>query len=147
MNEEDAIRDIYKKIEREKVLIQAANMMRANTNNPAVRSRLDSQMRDGNRNITFFEERLKELQQRMQGVSLDGDGPAPPPKDSGDALASGRVSGGYGDLAPPRQPFAGGGPKPRPNFSKLGWSRVSFPGKILMLTICTTILFARPNKV
>lgn len=128
MNEEDAIRDIYKKIDREKALIQAASMMRGSTDNPAVRSRLDSQMRDGQRNITFFEQRLQDLQQRLQSASLGDDGPTPPPKDSSHAWPGG--SGGYGDLAAPRQPFAGGGgsgggggSRPRPNFSKLGGSR------------------------
>ncbi|KAJ2894614.1 Protein kinase C-like [Zalerion maritima] len=131
MNEEDAIRDIYKKIEREKALIQAANMMRGSTDNPAVRSRLDSQMRDGTRNITFFEQRLQELQQRMSGISLGGnDGPTPPPKDSGQPWSS-STPGGYGggDLGAPRQPFAGGqgGSKPRPNFSKLDLIKYDSP--------------------
>ncbi|WYZ45904.1 hypothetical protein EsH8_IX_000129 [Colletotrichum jinshuiense] len=111
MNDEDAIQNILKKIEREKALLNAANAMRAQTNNEAVRSRLDSQMRDGRRNLQFFEEKLREAQMRrgMDNMSIgspSGDGrplsgdmmddpsgpPAPPPKDA-NAWAE---RGGYG---------------------------------------------------
>ncbi|KAK3687813.1 hypothetical protein B0T22DRAFT_139724 [Podospora appendiculata] len=115
MADEQKILDITKKIEREKVLINAANAMRQQTNNEAVRSKLDTQMREGRRNLEFFEDRLRELQMRKLGHSMDsmslagstlhgstrnsadyrndGDGPpAPPPKD-----ASGRPDrSGYG---------------------------------------------------
>jgi classical protein kinase C len=142
MNEEEAIQNIYKKIEREKALINAANAMRASTTNEAVRSRLDSQMRDGRRNLQFFEEKLRDIQMRRVGQGIDsltlntstpgsgshhdpedfGSAPAPPPKDA---------SGGRGDpgsmgldLMPPRshadQGPGSGIPKARPNFTKLG---------------------------
>lgn len=142
MNDEEAIQNIYKKIEREKALINAANAMRAQTNNEAVRSRLDSQMRDGRRNLQFFEEKLRDIQMRrvsqnMGDMSLgSGDAPpAPPPKDAsswgGDhgSYGAGNVQysqiGQHGDLMPPRHPYAPPGPsagitKPRPNFTKLG---------------------------
>ena len=150
MNEEEAIQNIHKKIEREKALINAANAMRAQTNNDTVRSRLDSQMRDGRRNLQFFEEKLRDIQMRrvnsaMDNVSLGGPSgaaagdaqddsgppPAPPPKDSGDrgSYGSGNYSqiGQHGDLMPPRHPYAPPGPntgipRPRPNFTKLGAS-------------------------
>ena len=62
MKEDEAIQNVQKKIERERVLINGANAMRAQTNNEAVRSRLDSQMREARRNLQFFEEKLRELQ-------------------------------------------------------------------------------------
>lgn len=143
MNDEEAIQNIYKKIEREKALINAANAMRAQTNNEAVRSRLDSQMRDGRRNLKFFEEKLQDIQQRrigqgVEGMSLDDagdDAPAPPPKDSSGNWAGERGSygsgsgqyggGGHSDLMPPRHPYATPGPgsgipRARPNFTRLG---------------------------
>ncbi|UQC76694.1 calcium-independent protein kinase C, partial [Colletotrichum lupini] len=140
MNDEDAIQNILKKIEREKALLNAANAMRAQTNNEAVRSRLDSQMRDGRRNLQFFEEKLREAQLRrgMDNMSMgspSGDGrplsgdvedaPAPPPKDAnawaerggygaGSATSGGNVQysqiGGHADLMPPRHPYANPGP-------------------------------------
>lgn len=141
MTDDDKILDITKKIEREKALINAANLMRQQTNNEAVRSKLDTQMREGRRNLEFFEERLRELQMRRLGHSVDnmslggstlgsfksteqggeeGGPPAPPPKD-------GYAQYGQGDLMPPRGPFPGqpphsGVPKARPNFTKLGRS-------------------------
>lgn len=137
MNDEEAIQNIYKKIEREKALINAANAMRAQTNNEAVRSRLDSQMRDGRRNLQFFEERLRDIQMRrvsqnMGDMSMSSGeaAPAPPPKDAaswGERGSSASKSGQPGDLDPPRHPYAPPGPnaglsKPRPNFTKLGES-------------------------
>jgi hypothetical protein len=135
MNEDEAIQNIYKKIQRENALLNAANAMRAQTNNEAVRSRLDSQMRDGRRNLQFFEEKLRELQMRkmnqgLGSMSLAPDGssgrprsadmrndaegpPAPPPKDAqqwGDRGSYGSQQysqiGGQGDLIPPRHPYA-----------------------------------------
>jgi classical protein kinase C len=140
MNDDDKILDITKKIEREKALINAANLMRQQTNNEAVRSKLDTQMREGRRNLEFFEERLRELQMRRLGQSVDtmslagstlasfkggeqgeeGAAPAPPPKDG-----SGYPQYGQGDMMPSRGPFPGqpphsAMPKARPNFTKLG---------------------------
>ncbi|KKY38279.1 putative protein kinase c [Diaporthe ampelina] len=154
MADEDKIMEVYKKIEREKSLIQAANLMRQQTNNDTVRSKLDTQMREGKRNLEFFEEKLKELQLRrgMQGMDL-GSGssssrphgarsdseapPTPPPKDaSGLATSGGETQfsqiGGHSDLMPPRHPFAppgpgSGGPKPRPNFTKLDLIKYDTP--------------------
>ena len=133
MNEDEKITDICKKIDREKALINAAHLMRQQTNNDAVRSKLDSQMRDGRRNLEFFEERLRELQARkmgqgMENLSIHGTGsshrpgsadyrgeqdgpPAPPPKDSQawDASSYGSMQysqiGQHGDMMPPQQPF------------------------------------------
>ena len=132
--EDDLISSIYRKIEREKVLITAARSMRQSTDNASVQQSLDSNIRESQKNIAYLEERMRELQNRhMQGVSsgvagmsLGGSsegGPPPPPKDP-------VPKGGYYDssqgnmVAAPHPPFAQqsgpGVPKPRPNYSKLG---------------------------
>jgi len=119
MNDEEKIQDISKKIEREKALIHAANLMRQQTNNEAVRSKLDTQMREGRRNLEFFEERLRELQMRRMGHQMDtmslggstaagsfmsspgpgdsymGGPPAPPPKDDRGHDGPGGYGGDY----------------------------------------------------
>lgn len=137
MADEDAVANIYKKIEREKALLNAANSMLAQTDNDSVRSRLNSQIRDGRRNVQFFEEKLRELQMRrvntgMDSMSLrsgeaqddDGSGPPPPPpKDasgnwehtrSGSSASYGSTQyskiGQHGDLMPPKHPYAPPGP-------------------------------------
>ncbi|KAK4234460.1 hypothetical protein C8A03DRAFT_37775 [Achaetomium macrosporum] len=144
MNDDEKILDISKKIEREKALINAANLMRQQTNNEAVRSKLDTQMREGRRNLEFFEERLRELQMRRLGQSVDnmslggstlggpdqggdeGGPPAPPPKD-----ASSYGQHGQADLMPPRGPYAAppphSMPKARPNFTKLDLIKFDTP--------------------
>jgi hypothetical protein len=121
-NDDDALSSVYKKIERERALIAAASQMRQQTQNETVRSRLDTQMREGRRNIQYLEERMQELQMRRMGHSLDNmslggaggsggaggpassglrndrDGPPiPPPKDSrGRYTEGGADRGGYG---------------------------------------------------
>lgn len=137
MNDEEKVLDIHRKIDREKALIQAAQLMRQQTNNDAVRSKLDTQMREGRRNLEFFEERLRELQARrlgrgMESMSLGPQGtpgnrpksagafndqdapPTPPPKDASGSLYGDRSSIGgstlysqSGDPMPNRHPFPG----------------------------------------
>ncbi|KAJ6784214.1 hypothetical protein PWT90_01792 [Aphanocladium album] len=137
MNEDQAILDIKRKIEKERVLMTAANNMRSQTDNDAVRSRLDSQIRDGRRNIQFFEERLNELQMRRvnQGVGNmnvhdDADGPPPPPpKDS--SIQYSQI-GQHGDRMPSHHPFTpqppgSSMPKGRPNFTKLDLIKYDTP--------------------
>lgn len=124
--------DIYKKIEREKMLIQAASMMRLQTNNDAVRSKLDSQMREGRRNLEFFEEKLREFQMRRLGQGVENMGlgsgsgsisgsirphsadmrpdgeapPAPPPKDASSWVETSPVASQSGRLPDPNSPTA-----------------------------------------
>lgn len=80
MNDDDLINQVYRKIEREKVLINAANNMRQNSN-PQVQASLDSQIRESRKGIDYLEERMRELQMRrmeaMGGASGNG-GPTPP---------------------------------------------------------------------
>ncbi len=82
MNDDEVIRDVLRKIEREKALLNAANTMRQSTNNPAVISRLEAQHRDGRRNIDYLEGRLRELQMRkmnqdMGNMSMGGSNGGP----------------------------------------------------------------------
>ncbi|KAI1379361.1 hypothetical protein F4677DRAFT_329127 [Hypoxylon crocopeplum] len=110
MNDDDAMANIYKKIEREKALINAANSMRQQTNNDDVRSRLDSQMREGRRNLQFFEEKLRDLQMKRLGQGVDsmsiGSG----------STATGSIRPASGDLRD------GEGPPPPPPKDAGGWS-------------------------
>lgn len=146
MNVDETVANVQRKIDREKALINAANAMRQSTNNPAVLSRLDGQIRDGRRNIDYFESKLRDLEvQRTQtgidnmslqpGSSKSNNPLTPPPKDDWNGYmgqdqggyanpqdAYGNLSGGQG-LMPPRAPYAPQGPgsqPKRPNYSKLG---------------------------
>ena len=73
---DQAIAEVYRKIEREKALINAATHMRQSTNNAAVQARVDSNIRDSRRNISYLEEKLAELQLRQRGPS-ESAAPAP----------------------------------------------------------------------
>lgn len=145
MSDSEKALDIQKKIDRERALLSAANLMRQQTNNEAVRSKLDTQMREGRRNLEFFETKLRELQNRrgIEGMHISGgnrtsgygpgndEPPAPPPKDA----SSGYDHSGYGHGH--SKSVGGGGevfykpnppmPKGRPNFTKLGMTRSPTP--------------------
>lgn len=135
------IAEVYRKIEREKLLINGATHMRQSTNNAAVQARADSNIRDGKRNIAYLEEQLNKLQitkvndgappppahgygtgstQRkpLRQGGMDSGLPTPPPKD---AMGYGD-GGGMPNSAPYRDPRPNNAPMPkaRPNFSKLG---------------------------
>lgn len=138
-NDDDALTSVYKKIERERALLNAASQMRQQTQNEQVRSRIDTQIREGRRNIQYLEERMQELQMRRMGQGMNdmnlgaaggapgrpqsaGVPPTPPPKDSrGGYMDASSDHGGYGtqeysqigglgDMMPPRHPYAAPGP-------------------------------------
>lgn len=145
-NEDAAISDLCRKIEREKTLIAGFNSMRQATNNSQVNSRIDSQVRDAQRNLKYFEKTLQDLQSRklgdhMNNVSLNNDaGPPPPPSHHDDQDPGsygtpgpgGYSQGGGNGLMPPRAPYAPPAPgqsglKNRPNYSRLDLIKAETP--------------------
>ena len=133
---DETVANVQRKIDREKALINAANAMRQSTNNPAVLSRLDGQIKDGRRNIEYFESKLRDLDLQRTTSGMDNmnlqpgarkaNNPlTPPPKDGWNGYVQ-PDQGGYGglpDMMPPRAPYAPqppGAPIKRQNFSKLG---------------------------
>ncbi|KAL7772047.1 hypothetical protein CFE70_002000 [Pyrenophora teres f. teres 0-1] len=151
-NVEETVANVQRKIDREKALINAANAMRQSTNNPAVLSRLDGQIKDGRRNIDYFESKLRDLdvQRTSSGMenmtlqpALSPTNPlTPPPKDGWNGLMQ-QDQGGYGGpqtqysqlsggdaLQPPRAPYAPPAPgtaNKRPNYSKLDLIKYDTP--------------------
>ena len=108
---DSAIAEVYRKIEREKALINAASHMRQSTNNSTVQARVDSNIRDSKRNITYLEDKLQELQIRKMGNRSE-DGPPPPPAHGG----AGYPPSGQGRPGVPGGPS--GGPTPPPKDSR-----------------------------
>jgi hypothetical protein len=168
-NVDDTVAKVQQKIDRERALINAANAMRQSTNNPAVLSRLDGQIKDGRRNIDYFESKLRDLEvQRttsgldnmsLQSGSRNTNNPlTPPPKDgwgggyvqeqSGFTSPQGpnsNLSGGN-VLMPPRAPYAPpapGAPNKRPNYSKLGTFRTFRTQR----TLGHALTIARPHQI
>ena len=156
---DQAIAEVYRKIEREKALINAASQMRVSTNNPSVQARVDSNIRDARKNIVYLEEKLQDLQIRkiehdggaappgaasFQGRMRPGDGPTPPPKDGrayfggpgdrgdyGDVGPGGYSQGGTG-IMPPRAPYG----DPRPQNTPIPKARPNF-SKLGKLIACS----------
>lgn len=103
-----AIAEVYRKIEREKALINAASHMRSSTNNTTVQARVDSNIRDSRRNISYLEEKLQELQIRKTGGRSDDAGPPPPAHGgSGYGPQGGRGGPQHGMNAPTPPPKDG----------------------------------------
>lgn len=132
MNEDQAIQDLRRKIERERAIINAANVMRGATSNAQVNSRVDSQIRDARRNMQYFEQTLQDLQQRKNqppdmgnlSIAENAGRPPPPPKDGSRGMDGYNQQGGQAMRAPQPQYAQPGpsdrGPRQRPNYSKLG---------------------------
>ncbi|KAK9473046.1 uncharacterized protein V1510DRAFT_364399 [Dipodascopsis tothii] len=79
------INDIYRKIERERSLIQGAKAVRLSTANDDVRSRCDSSIRESMKNIEYLEKALQNLQAKRSSQVYEDEeqaAPATPAKDS-----------------------------------------------------------------
>lgn len=152
MNEDAAIQDLYRKIEREKAIIKAADQMRQATQNAQVNSRVESQIRDAKRNMQYFEQTLHDLRARKMGgdiskMSISGkSGPATPSKGPPGQTGGGMnnqqgygygemadygapVPGGYSDgggpgQMPPRAPFAPPSPADRSSRARPNFSKL-----------------------
>lgn len=113
MNDDQLIEQVYRKIEREKVIINAANAMRQSSN-PQVQQSLDSQVREARKGIGYLEERMKELQMRKASANvlrLSGSGaPLPPTHGPSSQRNSRNAQGG-----PPLPPKDG-----RPGYNDVG---------------------------
>ncbi|EER25020.1 Serine/threonine kinase [Coccidioides posadasii str. Silveira] len=142
--DDELMAKVYRKIEREKALINAATNMRQSTDNPLVQQRVDANIRDGRKNIAYLEEKMRELQLRKMGREAgqqpgsptqqrhSGGAPPPPPKDGGHYCSDiGYAQEGSGSMpsqAPFHDPRPGGPiPKARPNFSKLDLIKYDTP--------------------
>ncbi|EME78570.1 uncharacterized protein MYCFIDRAFT_104873, partial [Pseudocercospora fijiensis CIRAD86] len=147
---DNAMQEIYRKIDREKAIINAANHLKQASNNVSVTSRADSQVRDARRNIQYFEQTLNDLRARRMGNDMNNlsmssnGGPAGSAHGRAGSSGSGHDNqqsygggadygapghGGYSmggapGLMPPRAPYSSApsdrSPKARPNYSKLG---------------------------
>lgn len=155
MNDDQAIQDVQRKIERERAIINAANQMRQATNNAQVTSRAESQIRDARRNMEYFEQTLQDLRRRRMGegmsnLSMSGNGgPPPPPGGSARGQAKGPYNaqaygqqadygtpgpGGYSEggapgLMPPRAPYAPPGPADRSPRARPNYSKLGMYAK------------------
>ncbi|KAI9761013.1 MAG: hypothetical protein M4579_001276 [Chaenotheca gracillima] len=138
MDDDRIINNVYRKIEREQKLIDGAISMRHSTENATLQHRLDSQIREGRKNIDYLQEKMQELQHRRVGQGMDrmsigsdnnggagasgasayggrpsqrsSDPDAPPtPPPKGPRVGYGTDNGDYGDPGPGGYSRLGGG--------------------------------------
>jgi hypothetical protein len=103
------LQDVSRKIERQKQFIASARSMRQATDNPAMQSRVDNEIRNLQKNLMYLEDTMRELQLN-NGPSTGSQGGQ-------------HGSNAYPQMQPPNAPFAqqsNHGPKSRPNYTKLG---------------------------
>ncbi|KAJ5246218.1 C2 calcium/lipid-binding domain CaLB [Penicillium chermesinum] len=113
MDGDEVIASVYRKIERERALIQAATNLRQSTDNPLVQQRADSNIRESRKNIAYLEEKMRELQVRR--LEQEGGGSPNNQRDGYQGGPDGQPTGA--PFADPR-PYAPV-PKARPNYTKL----------------------------
>lgn len=68
-NDDKVILDVYRKIEREKVIIQGAKSVRQSTTNASVQQRCDTNIREAQNNIAYLEETMRQLKLRKRTES------------------------------------------------------------------------------
>ena len=148
MADHDPIRDINFKMDREKALINGAVTMLRQSENPVVKSSLETQIKEARKNMAYLQQKRDELLQRaneqnMGNMNLGvdsrqgGRSPYGAPSPSADYGAppggegySDQLNAGSGTM-PSRPPFDTGPgstmPRARPNYSKLGklWTTLS----------------------
>lgn len=150
MEDDPVVADIKRKIDRERLLIQAAQRMRAQAN-PSMQSSIDNQIREGGRNVEYLESRLRELQMRrmndgMSNMSVkQGNGSARPISGSGgrptvtavpsqgQAPQGPRGQGGYQGQGQQSQ-YAGGYARDEPNYGNppaAGYSDLHAQGQLM----------------
>ncbi|OBZ68662.1 hypothetical protein A0H81_11379 [Grifola frondosa] len=58
------IQDVYKRIQTERKVLEAGQLLRQATSNPDVLRRNDAKIREAERSLSYFEDTLRELQSR-----------------------------------------------------------------------------------
>ncbi|EKM48749.1 uncharacterized protein PHACADRAFT_33763, partial [Phanerochaete carnosa HHB-10118-sp] len=110
------IQDVYKRIQTERKVLEASQLLRQATNNPEVLRRNDAAIREAERSLSYFEDTLRELQSRkmMQAQRADH-------SRSGSMTGQSSGSSGYGGrpdsrgpASPEMRPVSGGGPYDSP---------------------------------
>lgn len=67
------IQDVYKRIQTERKILEASQLMRQATKNPDVLRKNDAQIREAERGLSYFENTLRDLQARKLQMSQGGD--------------------------------------------------------------------------
>lgn len=105
------IQDVYKRIQTERKVLEASQLLRQATNNPEVLRRTDAAIREGERSLSYFEDTLRELQSRKMMQSQRGDHSR-----SGSMAGQSSASSSYGGrpdsrgpASPEMRPLGGGG--------------------------------------
>ncbi|KZP01332.1 hypothetical protein CALVIDRAFT_532947 [Calocera viscosa TUFC12733] len=110
------IQEVYKRIQMERKIMDGSHQLLQATNNPAVRNRADTQLRDAQRSLSYFEDTLRELQAKKlqlqqqsqrppRGTSMSTTTGQPPlSQDSSTAPSFGQRPGAGRDRALPAPP-------------------------------------------
>lgn len=100
-NEDKIIGEVYRRIERERAIIQGSRSILVSTNNSFVQERCETSIREAEKNITYLEDVMKGLKLRKQ----EADGRASPDKPQSSAAtaatAAAATDGSLGDKLPP----------------------------------------------
>ena len=104
MNDDARINQVYQKIEKNKVLINAAKSMHQSSDNPQVKASLESQISQLEKGLEYLEGTLRELQTRIMEAQASDSSGRPNPPAHGGAPPRGQPGRGGGDSGPPRPP-------------------------------------------
>ncbi|THG97780.1 hypothetical protein EW026_g4282 [Hermanssonia centrifuga] len=105
------IQDVYKRIQTERKVLEASQLLRQATNNPDVLRRNDAAIREAERSLSYFEDTLRELQSRKMMQSQRTDHSRSGSMASQSASSSsygGSIPSARGPASPELRPVGGG---------------------------------------
>ena len=73
---------MYKRIQTERKMLEASRMLQRATNNADVLRKNDAKIREAEKSLQYFEDTLRELQQRKASLANPGTPPPTPPADA-----------------------------------------------------------------
>lgn len=129
------IQDVYKRIQTERKVLEASQLLRHATTNPDVLRRNDAKIREAERQLSYFEETLRELQDKKMTLSQGPSGgnsqgdrsPASPSSDSNQ--------------------YPGGRPPGSPENLRMGLSQKRVYSNLDLIKVDTPVTTARISRM
>ncbi|KAI0269865.1 hypothetical protein BC834DRAFT_967598 [Gloeopeniophorella convolvens] len=139
------IQDVYKRIQTERKVLEASQLLRQATANQDVLRRTDAKIKEAERSLSYFEDTLRELQARKVQLSDPSRSAGTPQPNSSPTLRAHQIGGRdrisqYSDSGAqyspePRNSYLDGGPSSRAkNITKLDLIKADTPYSSLKIT-------------
>jgi hypothetical protein len=129
------IQDVYKRIQTERKVLEASQLLRQATSNPDVLRRNEAKIREAERQLSYFEETLRELQNKKMTLTQGSSGGGP---QGGRALTSPSPESGQ---------HPGGRPPGSPENPRMGLPQKKVYSNLDLIKADTPVTTARISRM